>query len=58
MKQHLKTIWAYLWARFEPSNEEKRNMAERLLAGTPFHVHGNPIAKPKEAPLFAVKEGE
>jgi len=33
-------------------------MAARLLDGTGFHVHGNPVARAKEAPLFAVGGGE
>ena len=49
----LKLLKAFLWARFEPTREEKINAAEKLLDGTGFHVHANPV-KVKSSPLFDV----
>lgn len=47
-----KTLKALVWARLEPSREERINVAEKLLEGTGFHVHGNPTPKVKPLPLL------
>ena len=48
----LKLLFNLLWAKLEPTKEEKINLAEKLLESTGYHVHGNPIKVKPEPTLF------